>query len=273
VTDTRLEADYDVLANARGTMPEIAADWFAASEQASEDLAGKQTISYGGDDGLAYDVIRPEGSPRGAVIFLHGGFWVQGNKDSVLFPHANFTKAGLYYVAVTYGLAPRYTLDELVANVEAAAQSFGELAPLLGIDIGRVALIGHSAGAYLAAALVISERRPFRPLGSLLVSGLFDLRAIRNLNRIEKVGLSEADAERLTIDGTALAGEGEVILAIGSREPAGFQLQTATLAQELRQGGASPQTIVGPDCDHFSIAREMSEPGSELAKAVLRLFA
>jgi arylformamidase len=273
MVDPQLEADYDVLAGIGATMPEIVADWIAASRAAVADAnPAPLSISYGDDDGLTYDVFLPQGKPRGAVLFLHGGFWVQGNKDSVLFPQSTFTAAGLSYVAVTYGLAPRYTLDGLVTNVEAAARSFAERAPQWEIDTGRIALIGHSAGGYLAAALACSDRRAFTPLGSLLVSGLFDLRRIHALARIEALALGAADAARLSIGGGDLVGKGEITLAVGGTEPAGFQRQTADLARALADAGVPPRIVAMPGCDHFSIARELGRPESTLAAQVIRLF-
>ena len=273
MVDPQLEADYDVLADIGTTMPEIVADWMAASRKAVANACPPPlSLPYDTDDGLAYDLFRPQGKPRGAVLFFHGGFWVQGNKDSVLFPQHAFTQAGLCYAAVTYGLAPRFTLDGLVANVEAAAHSFVEHAPEWGVDIGRIVLIGHSAGGYLAAALACSERRAFTPLGSLLISGLFDLRPIHALARIEMLALDAADAARLSIDGGRLADKGAVMMAVGGAEPAGFQRQTVDLADALSDAGAPPRLIPMPGCDHFSIARELGHPNSTLAAEVIRLF-
>lgn len=273
LAEPQIERDYDVLAGIGVTMAEIVADWMVASgEAAAKADPAPITIAYGAEDKLAYELFLPRGRPRGAVIFLHGGFWVQGSKDSVLFPQRAFTDAGLCYAAVSYGLAPRFTLDGLIANVEAAARDLAGRAAGLGIDTDRIVLIGHSAGAYLAAALACSERRPFTPIGSLLISGLFDLRDVHALTRIEKLGVTAQDAERLSIDGGDLVGKGRTILAVGEVEPAGFQRQTANFARQLSDAGQMPRMLSMPGCNHFSVARELGFPGSTLAREVVDLF-
>jgi arylformamidase len=272
VAKAQIEDDYDVLASAGMTIAEIGNDWLSASRTAVAAAPSEvRTVSYGSDPKLAYDVIRPEGTPRGAIIFLHGGFWVQGSKETVLFPHIPFTHAGLCYVAVTYGLAPSYTLSQMVGNVESAAQSFGELAPSLGVNTSRIVVAGHSAGGYLASALVRTSRCNFRPLGCLSISGLFDLTNIRELKRLAALDLGADEAQRLSISGADLAGKSKMILAVGSGEPAGFQRQTMTMDRQLREAGDAPRYVPVPG-NHFTATRRLGDLDSVLVREVLQLF-
>jgi arylformamidase len=253
-------------------MAEIAAEWLSASKQAVAAAHDVITINDDEYEDLAYDIYLPEGRPRGAVMFFHGGFWVQGSKEMVAFPLRGFAPAGICYVAVTYGLAPRYSLEGLIGNVEKAAASFASMAPSLGIGTDRIALAGHSAGAFLAAALAKSPRRAFAPIGNVLISGLFDLRPIRRLQRTRCLALNETEAARLSISGRQLAEAGRCVLAVGSVEPSGFQRQTDDLYRGLVEAGGSPFCLKMTGENHFSIARALGDPASKLVEETCRLF-
>ncbi|MFC3712913.1 alpha/beta hydrolase [Sphingoaurantiacus capsulatus] len=272
MSDPRLEADYDVMSGVAASMPDIVAEWVAASRTAVAVAPSRHTVAYGNAPGLAYDVFFPTGRLRGALIFLHGGFWVQGNKDAVAFPAPCFTKAGIAYISVTYGLAPAHSLDAIIANVEAAAASIAAEALGWGLALDRIAVVGHSAGAYLAAALTASPRRPFDPLATQLISGLFDLTAIAELGKIKALALSADDCRRLSISGAALAGANNVVLAVGSTEPAGFQAQTRSFYAAAKAAGSSVSLLTTPGDDHFSIARALGDPNGMLTRRSLAFF-
>ena len=52
-------------------------------------------------------------------VFIHGGYWQDLSKDDSSFP-APGVNAGITYIAVNYGLAPLYSLDEIVEQVRSA---------------------------------------------------------------------------------------------------------------------------------------------------------
>jgi arylformamidase len=272
MTDASVESDYDVQAAPGRPVAEIVAEWLAASQQAAAMAHDVITVCYDEHNGLAYDIYLPPGRPRGAVMFFHGGFWVQGSKEVVAFPLLGFAPANICYVAVTYGLSPRYSLKEMMTNVERAAVSFASRAPSLGIDLEKIALAGHSAGAFLAAALAKSPRQAFQPIGNLLISGLFNLRPVRHLERIRSLKLRQSEAVRHSITGQQLVGKGQSILAVGDRESPGFRRQTDDLYRELLAADASPRYFVMPGDDHFSIARALGDPASTLVAETCRLF-
>jgi acetyl esterase len=105
------------------------------------------------------DPAGPAGSeePRPALVYLHGGGWVIGSietHDHTCRSLAN--GSGAVVVSVGYRLAPEHLfpagLDDCLAAVRWVVDNAGEL----GIDAGRLALGGDSAGGNLAA--VITQR-------------------------------------------------------------------------------------------------------------------
>jgi acetyl esterase len=105
----------------------------------------------------------PPGSPGApgppAAVFFHGGGWVFGGLDS----HDTLCRelarqAGVVLVAVDYRLAPEHPypagLDDCVAATEWVAGHAADL----GADGSRLAVVGDSAGASLAAGVALRAR-------------------------------------------------------------------------------------------------------------------
>lgn len=123
--------------------------------------AGKQTISYGSSADQVYDVWPAQGVSGRAplVMFVHGGGWTNGSKDSASGPYASshFPAEGYVYASINYRLVPSVTVEEQAGDVAAACKSLLDHAAELGIDPDRVVIIGHSAGAHLVALVGTDE--------------------------------------------------------------------------------------------------------------------
>jgi acetyl esterase/lipase len=103
---------------------------------------------------LELDVYLPDGDPSGipAAVFFHGGALIWGSRKDVNPAElAAVLESGMAYVSVDYRLAPETNLMEIRADVEDALKWVrGEGARLYGFDPEKVAVLGKSAGGYLA---------------------------------------------------------------------------------------------------------------------------
>lgn len=103
---------------------------------------------------LELDVYAPEDAAPGlpVVVFLHGGALIWGSRKEINEAElAAVREAGMAYVSVDYRLAPETRLREIRADVEDALKWVrGEGARLYGFDPEKVAVLGRSAGGYLA---------------------------------------------------------------------------------------------------------------------------
>ena len=104
---------------------------------------------------LKLDVYQRQGvaTPQPTVIYMHGGFWVAGNKESAITSIMPWIEMGWNVVNVEYRLgqvaqAPAALEDCLCALKFVAAQ-----ARMYNVDVNRIVVTGESAGGHLALAL------------------------------------------------------------------------------------------------------------------------
>ena len=93
-------------------------------------------------------------TPRPAVAYFHGGGWVQGDLETHHGLCARLSKhAGVLVVAVDYRLAPEHKFPAAVEDCLAAYCWLRTKGRDVGVDIGRVAVAGDSAGGNLSAVV------------------------------------------------------------------------------------------------------------------------
>jgi acetyl esterase len=97
---------------------------------------------------------RAGGPPLPAVLYFHGGGWVQGDLETHHGICARLAKhAGALVVAVDYRLAPEHKFPAAVEDCVAAYRWLRARGGELGADPARVAVAGDSAGGNLAAVV------------------------------------------------------------------------------------------------------------------------
>lgn len=115
----------------------------------------KETFTYKRIDGTALeaDVYRlPGGDDRPAILWLHGGALIFGNRGSVVDHQLErYIRAGYVVASIDYRLAPETKLPAIVGDVQDAYRWLREEGPgRFQVDPDRIAVIGNSAGGYLA---------------------------------------------------------------------------------------------------------------------------
>lgn len=95
---------------------------------------------------LPGDTVRP------AILWLHGGALIFGDRTTIAPEQVDlYLQAGYVVVAVDYRLAPEASLTDIVEDVADSWLWLRERGPrLFNIDPDRMAVVGHSAGGYLA---------------------------------------------------------------------------------------------------------------------------
>ena len=140
----------------------------------------------GGARQVRVRIFRPAGAaPRPALIYMHGGAWMQGSPET----HWDIT-AGLaaacdqVVISVDYALAPEHPFPAAVHDCRAVVDWAFEKAEALGLRRDAIAIGGDSAGANLAAAQTLIFRdSPVRLRGQLLVYPAVDFSTDRDSHR------------------------------------------------------------------------------------------
>jgi acetyl esterase/lipase len=117
-------------------------------------------IQYGPTRTLqALDVYVPDGAQDAPVVlWIHGGGWQTGDKKEVHAKPRWFTDHGLLFVSTNYRLWPQVEMDVIVRDVaQALGWVYRDIAKRGG-DPQRIFIMGHSAGAQLAALLCTDHR-------------------------------------------------------------------------------------------------------------------
>jgi len=213
-----------------------------ASLQASgaQDLA-KKTYTYKtiGSLPIRADVYRaPDDVIRPAILYIHGGALIMGSR-SWLNPiqRQKYLDAGYAIISIDYRLAPQTKLNQIIEDLDDAYRWVRVDGPkLFRIDPKRIAVVGHSAGGYLA--LLAGVRLKPRPAAVVSFYGYGDIagewysRPAPFYNRQPAVTKDEA----YQVVGTDVTTEDQA----ASRER--FYLYT-------RQQGLWPHEVVGHDPD------------------------
>lgn len=91
------------------------------------------------------------------VVFVHGGSWESGNKDEYAFVGQSLAQAGYVTAVINYRKAPEHVYPDYVEDTAQAIAWSYKNAESLHADPKRLAVIGHSAGAFNAIAAVANE--------------------------------------------------------------------------------------------------------------------
>jgi len=140
---------------------------------------GPRDVAYGPDPRHRLDLYLPDGAgagakPRKTLIFIHGGGWRRGNKARYGFVGRAFAEAGYVVVLINYRLYPQARFPAFVEDAARAVAWVHAHIRAHGGDPGQIYLMGHSAGAHIAALLALDPHYleaagvPRRALGGMI---------------------------------------------------------------------------------------------------------
>jgi len=105
------------------------------------------------------DIYAPDGAKELPVVFwIHGGGWQAGDKTDVQIKPRVFTERGFVFVSTNYRLLPEVEMDVLIRDVAKALGWVHRNIAGHGGDPKRIFVMGHSAGAQLAALISSDDR-------------------------------------------------------------------------------------------------------------------
>lgn len=253
----------------------------AISERAaagSPPAPGTREYAYGADPKQRLDLVKPAGGGKAPVLlFIHGGGWSIGDKAHAAGDKARWANGkGWAFASANYRLVPQATVEQQATDVASAIGWLRGHAADQGLDPDRIVLMGHSAGAHLAA-LVGSDPRylgaagvPMSAVkGVVLLDGAgYDVptQASAEMNLVKpmyEAAFSKDPKRQAALSPTRHAAAPNVqrwlILPIKRRPDS--QAQSKGLVAALTRGGATATVVAVPGESHGSLNKGLGEAG------------
>ena len=243
---------------------------------AREGLAAREAhphladLPYGEDALQTLDFFPGRSNGRPLLVFIHGGYWRSLDKHQ-------FSQLALPYLAqdinvalINYRLAPQVRMGDIAADCGRALRMLHAKAGALRFDPEAIWLMGHSAGAHLAALIASLGAAPVRGVCGL--SGIYDLEPVRLSYVNESLHLSPSDALQASPLQLDLPQGAQALLSVGGQETEEFLRQSATYTAKLRQSGHAVETVALPQIHHLSIVDVAADAGSVLTRTMIKMM-
>ena len=119
----------------------------------------KRDIPYGAAERQVLDIYAPADAKNAPVVFwIHGGGWQTGDKSSVQGKPKFFVDQGYVFVSTNYRLLPNVEMQTIFRDIAKSIRWVHDHIGEHGGDPKRMLVMGHSAGAQLAAIVSIDDR-------------------------------------------------------------------------------------------------------------------
>jgi arylformamidase len=226
-------------------------------------------IPYGDHPRERFDLVLPDATPKGLVVFVHGGFWMRLDKSFWTHYSEGARQNGWAVAMPSYTLAPEARINQMTQQIGAAIT-----AAAAHVD-GPIRLTGHSAGGHLASRMIcddtpLSTDILYRTLSVQSISGLHDLRPLMHTQmNSDAFHLTDAEA---TSESPALhrpACARPYTAWVGGGERPEFIRQSELIAQMWTGLDMPASCVIDGTHDHFSVIEGLRSAGSDITQNLL----
>ncbi|HMC12213.1 MAG TPA: alpha/beta hydrolase, partial [Pirellulaceae bacterium] len=228
------------------------------------------------------------GTDHPIVVWIHGGGWRQGDKRGVEQKPQAFVDKGLVFVSINYRFVPQVTVKEMTGDVAKAIRWAHDHAQEFGGNPNSIFVMGHSAGAHLAA-LVCTDESYLKAEGLSLsiikgcvpvdtaaydIPQRFAQDAAKASDR--KALFGEDDASHRALSPITYAGKVKsipafLILHVADRPDS--KAQSEQFAKALQKAGVSATVVPAEGKTHGTINSELGLPDDKPTQALFEFVA
>lgn len=231
----------------------------AGSERIAQDIA------FGDSVRQRLDIYAPsnrnDASTLPVIVFIHGGGWRDGDKAGYEFAGRALASRGFLTVVPNYRLSPAIHFPAFVEDGAAALRWVRTNIANQGGDPERIVLVGHSAGAHIAALLAMDEHWLGADRSAIAgwvgLAGPYDFLPLDTPSTRGAFGNAPDLAATQPIN---FAGEGDppALLLHGSVDTTVKPRQSSRLAARLEAAGVPVRHIVYEGIGHTRIMTALS---------------
>ncbi|HSA80738.1 MAG TPA: alpha/beta hydrolase [Geminicoccaceae bacterium] len=224
-------------------------------------------LAYGALPRQRLDVYVPDGlaGPAPVAVFFYGGRWESGNKEQFRFVGQALAARGFITVIPDYRRYPEVRFPTFVEDGAAAVAWVGRNIGRFGGDPAQVHLMGHSAGAHIAALLAL-DRRYFAAAGTesdiiqsfIGLAGPYDFLPLTSAT-LKRIFAADDMAETQPItfaDGNAPP----ALLLHGENDGTVLPANSERLAAALAAAGNRVEIKLYPNLDHVALVAALAAP-------------
>ncbi|XP_014408056.2 kynurenine formamidase isoform X2 [Camelus ferus] len=230
-----------------------------------------------GSEGAVFSVDRTQKQPSGQVASSCPIFVSSCSKDTSAFMVSPLTAQGVAVVIVAYDIAPKGTLDKMVDQVTRSVVSVQKRYP----GNRGIHLCGHSAGAHLAAMMLLANWTKLGVTpnlkGLFLVSGIYDLEPVMHTSENAPLLVTLEDARRnspqwhLEMAPAQPADPGcRILVIVGQHDSPEFHRQSREFYQALRRRSWEASFEELRDVDHFEVLWNLTQKDYVLTQIILK---
>ncbi len=231
-------------------------------------------IAYGPEARHRLDVYRPPAGEvsKGTVVFFYGGSWKRGSRQGYRFVGEAFAARGYTTVIPDYRLYPEVRFPDFVGDGALAVAWVRK--NLDGAESRRLVLMGHSAGAQIAALLALDPRYlAARGVPAGAVDGWVGLAGPYAFDPLKYRGIrpvfeGEVPAERARAINFARPDAPPSLLIHGLDDTTVQPRNSAELAAKLKERGADADYLPLERIGHIWILLALAEPFDGYAPVV-----
>ncbi|MGE7206395.1 alpha/beta hydrolase [Sphingomonas sp. NPDC019816] len=234
-----------------------------------KDAAGTRVatgMAYGAGERRMLDIYAPRTTADGkrpVVVFFYGGSWNSGTRTGYAFVGKALAAQGFVVVIPDYRLVPAIRYPAFVEDGAAAVRWARAHVRDFGGDPDRIVLMGHSAGAYIAAMLAVDDRWLGRDRtavrGLVGLAGPYDFAPFDVDVSRAAFGQWPRPAETQPVT-WAGAGDPPALLLVGDEDKTVLPRNSAALAARLRQGGVPVSVRAYPRLGHVGMILAIARP-------------